>query len=147
MYSAISSLHFQIPLKIVSNVVLLALPFWYAFQMYRSLKKFFKNLGYLFRLFRRKDFGDDKLVPFDDLDFSKSVVVGKGGCGTVVIARYFSAKVAVKFINQGEHGTMPDPSTVKDLVQEVDLLTFAFCSAHSSPIRAQMHPCDPCCSV
>jgi hypothetical protein len=150
MYSAISSLHFQIPLKIVSNVVLLALPFWYAFQMYRSLKKFFKNLGLLFRLIRRKDkktFGDDKLVPFDDLDFSKSVVVGKGGCGTVVIARYFSSKVAVKFINQSEDGTMPDPSTFKDLEEEVDLLHFAFCSALSSPIRAQMHPCDPCCSV
>jgi hypothetical protein len=116
----------QVPLKIYSNIVLLALPLWYTLQMFLSLGPFFKNLGLLFRFLRREqsDVNDDRLIPRDHVSFKKKQFLGKGGCGTVVTAKYFSADVAVKFINEdvdsdtGEH-FMPDSDTISSLEDEV----------------------------
>jgi hypothetical protein len=137
LYSATAAINLrgQIPIEIISNCVLIALPLWYSFQMYHSLQLFFKNLRRLFRLLRRAHksnlIGDDKLVPFEDVDFSRSEVLGMGGCGTVVTARYFSSKVAVKFINPNDDGSMPSRETIKDLEEEVDAaLRQQLCGLH-----------------
>ena len=121
----------EIPLKILSHCVMLALPFSYALQAYKISMMFFKNLQYLFRMFRRwgppppvPPVVDDRLVPIEDMDFKKSLVLGKGGFGTVVTATYFSAKVAVKFISVRQDGTKPDFKALKSLENEVATRSF-----------------------
>ena len=125
----------RVPFQIFTNCVLLALPFWYILQMCRSMKLFVKNIGWLFRLWQRiipppppppipipvpVPVADYRLIPLDEINFDKARVLGKGGCGTVILAKYFCSKVAVKFVNPKKNGSAPDPNSIQGLIEEVE---------------------------
>ncbi len=112
----------EIPLKIVSNCVLMALPFWYIRQAQKSMKSILHSIGWFARLQERDRF----IIPPEEISFDKARVLGQGGCGTVILAKYFCSNVAVKFVNPDEKGRAPSARDVKQILEEVQLLRSQF---------------------